>query len=429
MHVLDIIAKKRDGLVLDNDEIDFIIEGYTAGTIPDYQMSAWLMAVYLRGLNTEEIVALTKAMTASGEQLDLSAVAGIKVDKHSTGGVADTTTLVLAPLVAAAGVKVAKMSGRGLGFTGGTIDKLEAIPGFRTDLSIEEFTENLKIHNVALMGQTAQLAPADGKIYALRDVTGTVASIGLIASSIMSKKIAAGADRIVLDVKVGSGAFMRSKEEAQLLAKTMVLIGNEMGRKTIAVLTNMDEPLGQAIGNTLEVEEAIAVLQGKGPEQLRRACLELGSYMLLLANAAQDFDSAYAKLTGLLDSGVAFDKFQEFIKAQGGKLSLPLPKAKHAVDLQIGKEGYIGKIDTAKLGYAAMRLGAGREYKGQQIDLQAGIMLHCRVGDKVNTGSVLATLYTNDESRIIEAKKLITEAVYITTAEAERLPLTLGVIQ
>ncbi|SFL81016.1 pyrimidine-nucleoside phosphorylase [Pelosinus propionicus] len=433
MRVLDVITKKRDGLVLTDLEIKYLIHAYTNNEIPDYQMAAWLMAIFFKGMTMEETASLTMAMAMSGTMIDLSAVSGIKVDKHSTGGVADTTTLVLAPLVAAAGVPVAKMSGRGLGFTGGTIDKLDAIAGFKSALKPDEFIHNLQNHNVAIIGQSADIAPADGKIYALRDVTATIESIPLIASSIMSKKIAAGADKILLDVKVGNGAFMKSMKDAVRLAETMVHIGQLVGRETRAVLSSMEEPLGQAIGNSLEVEEAIAILDGRGEQALRHVCLFLGAQMLNMAGIESDVKIGYETLNGLIKNKAALHKFKEFVIAQGGDADVicnpkALPQAKIETKVICSEEGYIQKIDAAKLGYCAMRLGAGREYKGQEIDLSAGILLGKRIGDRIEKGQIICTIYANNEAKIKEVHSLLLDAIKINNKPVPKTNLILGVV-
>uniref|UniRef100_UPI000AC6B825 pyrimidine-nucleoside phosphorylase n=1 Tax=Thermoanaerobacter thermocopriae TaxID=29350 RepID=UPI000AC6B825 len=405
MRMYDLIMKKRDGGVLTKEEINFIISSYTKDYIPDYQMSALAMAIYFRGMTPEETAHLTMAMAYSGDVMDLSAIKGIKVDKHSTGGVADTTTLVLAPMVAACGAPVAKMSGRGLGHTGGTIDKLESIPGMRVELSEEEFIDNVNKYGIAIIGQTKNLTPADKKLYALRDVTATVDSIPLIASSIMSKKIAAGADGIVLDVKVGRGAFMKDLERAKALAKLMVDIGNSVGRKTVAHVTNMDYPLGLAIGNALEIVEAIHVLKGYGSKDLLEVCMLLGSDMLQIAGVAKDDKEARIKLKEALDSGKALQKFKEFIKAQGGDervvddVSL-LPQAKYVRPWIADRNVYIKDLMALELGLIAMKLGAGREKKEDKIDLAVGIMLGGKVGDIIRKGEPIATIYANDESKL-----------------------------
>ncbi len=434
MRVVDIILDKRDGRELTGAEIEELIALYTKDAIPDYQMAAFLMAVFFRGMTAAETAALTLAMAKSGETVDLGAVTGVKVDKHSTGGVADTTTLVLAPLVAAAGVPVAKMSGRGLGFTGGTIDKLEAIPGFRTALSGEEFLANLGRIGVAITGQTEGIAPADGKLYALRDVTGTIESIPLIASSIMSKKIAAGADKILLDVKTGSGAFMKTPEQAFRLAETMVGIGTLVGRETMAVISTMHEPLGLAVGNSLEVAEAIDILSGTGgAPELREVCLTLGAHMLVMAGKAAGFTAGYAELAALLDSKAALAKFAALVAAQGGNADiitnralLPLATVRHTVVCPT--DGIVQSVDAARIGYAAMILGAGREYKGQQIDLGAGLVVHCRIGDSLAKGQPLATLYTANPAKIAAAETAVTAAVAVGPEKADRQKLILGTV-
>jgi pyrimidine-nucleoside phosphorylase len=421
----DLIMKKRDGGVLTKEEIDFIISSYTKDYIPDYQMSALAMAIYFRGMTPEETAHLTMAMAYSGDVMDLSAIKGIKVDKHSTGGVADTTTLVLAPMVAACGAPVAKMSGRGLGHTGGTIDKLESIPGMRVELSEEEFIDNVNKYGIAIIGQTKNLTPADKKLYALRDVTATVDSIPLIASSVMSKKIAAGADAIVLDVKVGRGAFMKDLESAKALAKLMVDIGNSVGRKTVAHVTNMDYPLGLAIGNALEIIEAVQVLKGHGSKDLLEVCMLLGSDMLQIAGVAKDDTEARAKLKEALDSGKALQKFKEFIKAQGGDervvddFSL-LPQAKYVRPWIADRDVYIKDMMALDLGLVAMKLGAGRERKEDKIDLAVGIMLGGKVGDIVRKGEPIATIYANDEGKAEWALNEIKKYILLSDEPVER---------
>jgi pyrimidine-nucleoside phosphorylase len=433
MRIVDLITKKRDHYSLTDHELVQLIDDYTNDRIPDYQMAAFLMAVYLNGMSYQETAALTLAMANSGATIDLSGIPGIKVDKHSTGGVADTTTLILAPLVAAAGVPVAKMSGRGLGFTGGTIDKLESIPGFRTTLAHHEFIANVKRHQLAITGQSIDVAPADGKIYALRDVTATVESIPLIASSIMSKKIAAGADKILLDVKVGSGAFMKDLGAAVELAETMVKIGEIVGRDTKAILTSMEEPLGLAIGNSLEVKEAIDVLSGSYQGDLREVCLILGSHMLQLAGVAQDVKAGYQVLQQLLDQGIALKKFTEFIQAQGGISKVTdqpdlMPQATYCEDIVSLATGYVQKIDVAKVGYIATILGAGREYKGQSIDLTAGILMRCRIGDFIRDNQPLATFYGNDYGKFTEASKLLQQSIIIGNTAVTKPKLILGFV-
>jgi len=425
MRMYDLIMKKRDGGVLTKEEIDFIISSYTKDYLPDYQMSALAMAIYFRGMTPEETAHLTMAMAYSGDVMDLSAIKGIKVDKHSTGGVADTTTLVLAPMVAACGAPVAKMSGRGLGHTGGTIDKLESIPGMRIELSEEEFTDNVNKYGIAIIGQTKNLTPADKKLYALRDVTATVDSIPLIASSVMSKKIAAGADAIVLDVKVGRGAFMKDLESAKALAKLMVDIGNSVGRKTVAHVTNMDYPLGLAIGNALEIIEAVQVLKGHGSKDLLEVCMLLGSDMLQIAGVAKDDTEARAKLKEVLDSGKALQKFKEFIKAQGGDervvddVSL-LPQAKYVRPWIADRNVYIKDLMALELGLIAMKLGAGREKKEDKIDLAVGIMLGGKVGDIIRKGEPIATIYANDESKLEWAFDEIKKYILLSDEPVER---------
>ncbi len=425
MRMYDLIMKKRDGGVLTKEEIDFIISSYTKDYLPDYQMSALAMAIYFRGMTPEETAHLTMAMAYSGDVMDLSAIKGIKVDKHSTGGVADTTTLVLAPMVAACGAPVAKMSGRGLGHTGGTIDKLESIPGMRVELSEEEFIDNVNKYGIAIIGQTKNLTPADKKLYALRDVTATVDSIPLIASSVMSKKIAAGADAIVLDVKVGRGAFMKDLESAKALAKLMVDIGNSVRRKTVAHVTNMDYPLGLAIGNALEIIEAVQVLKGHGSKDLLEVCMLLGSDMLQIAGVAKDDTEARAKLKEALDSGKALQKFKEFIKAQGGDervvddFSL-LPQAKYVRPWIADRDVYIKDMMALDLGLVAMKLGAGREKKEDKIDLAVGIMLGGKVGDIVRKGEPIATIYANDEGKAEWALNEIKKYILLSDEPVER---------
>ncbi|WP_316273896.1 pyrimidine-nucleoside phosphorylase [Bacillus halotolerans] len=403
MRMVDIIIKKQNGKELTTEEIQFFVNGYTDGSIPDYQASALAMAIFFQDMSDRERADLTMAMVNSGETIDLSAIEGIKVDKHSTGGVGDTTTLVLAPLVAALDVPVAKMSGRGLGHTGGTIDKLEAIDGFHVELSKEEFIKLVNRDKVAVIGQSGNLTPADKKLYALRDVTGTVNSIPLIASSIMSKKIAAGADAIVLDVKTGAGAFMKTEEDAAELAKAMVRIGNKVGRQTMAVISDMSQPLGFAIGNALEVKEAIDTLKGEGPEDLHELVLTLGSQMVVLAKKAGTLDEARAKLEEVMKNGKALEKFKDFLKNQGGDSSIvddpsKLPQAAYHIDVPAKEAGVVSEIVADEIGVAAMLLGAGRATKEDEIDLAVGIMLRKKVGDKVEKGEPLVTLFANREN-------------------------------
>ncbi|MEC2133727.1 pyrimidine-nucleoside phosphorylase [Bacillus subtilis] len=403
MRMVDIIIKKQNGKELTTEEIQFFVNGYTDGSIPDYQASALAMAIFFQDMSDRERADLTMAMVNSGETIDLSAIEGIKVDKHSTGGVGDTTTLVLAPLVAALDVPVAKMSGRGLGHTGGTIDKLEAIDGFHVELTKDAFIKLVNRDKVAVIGQSGNLTPADKKLYALRDVTGTVNSIPLIASSIMSKKIAAGADAIVLDVKTGAGAFMKTEEDAAELAKAMVRIGNNVGRQTMAVISDMSQPLGFAIGNALEVKEAIDTLKGEGPEDLHELVLTLGSQMVVLAKKADTLDEARAKLEEVMKNGKALEKFKDFLKNQGGDSSIvddpsKLPQAAYQIDVPAKEAGVVSEIVADEIGVAAMLLGAGRATKEDEIDLAVGIMLRKKVGDKVEKGEPLVTLYANREN-------------------------------
>lgn len=402
MRMVDLIEKKRDGQVLSNDELQFIIDGYTDGSIPDYQMSALLMTIFYEDMTDEEITKLTLAMAHSGDVIDLSSLKGIKVDKHSTGGVGDTTTLILAPLVASVGATVAKMSGRGLGHTGGTLDKLEAIPGFQVELSDEDFVRIVNDSNVAVIGQSGNLAPADKKLYALRDVTATVDSIPLIASSIMSKKIAAGADAIVLDVTTGEGAFMKNLDDARRLAKTMVRIGKLANRNTMAVISDMSQPLGEAIGNSLEVVEAIETLKGEGPADLLEMVYVLGSQMVVLAEKADTLEEAREMLEEALQSGRALDKFREMIRNQGGDDSVidhpeQLLTAKYQFELPAKTTGVVNELVANEIGIAAMILGAGRKTKEDAIDFAVGLKLHKKVGDPVTAGESLLTIYANQE--------------------------------
>lgn len=403
MRFYDLLLKKRNGGELSDDEISYIVEGYVHGEIPDYQMSAFCMAVYSQGMTRQETTAFTMAMARSGDVLDLSCIPGIKVDKHSTGGVGDKTTLVLGPLVAAGGVPVAKMSGRGLGHTGGTLDKLASIPGFSCEVPPEQFIQQVKSIGIAVVGQTGDLAPADKKLYALRDVTATVDSIPLIASSIMSKKLAAGADALVLDVKVGRGAFMSNEEDARALAETMVSIGKDAGKQVVAYLTRMDQPLGLAVGNALEVREAIETLQGNGPGDLVELCTALGAEMLVLGRKADNLAEAREKITDFLQTGKAFAKLMDMVKAQGGNpkvLEDPslLPVGDDIVPIKAETDGYVTMVDSLAIGLGSMRLGAGRERKDDEIDLGAGILLNKKVGDPVRQGEVLATLFCSSRS-------------------------------
>lgn len=426
MRMVDIIEKKRDGQELTTAEINFFIEGYTKGEIPDYQASALAMAIYFQDMNDRERADLTRAMVESGDTIDLSAIDGVKVDKHSTGGVGDTTTLVLAPLVASLGVPVAKMSGRGLGHTGGTIDKLESIAGFHVELTREQFIDLVNRDKVAVIGQSGNLTPADKKLYALRDVTGTVNSIPLIASSIMSKKIAAGADAIVLDVKTGDGAFMKTQEDAEELAHAMVRIGNHVGRKTIAIISDMSQPLGFAIGNALEVKEAIETLQGKGPKDLTELVLTLGSQMVILAGKAKTSEEAKEMLLDAIHSGKALAKFKEFLANQGGDTSIvddltKLPQAKYKIELPAKQSGYISRMVADEIGVASMILGAGRATKEDVIDLAVGLVLHKKVGNKVEEGESILTIYSNREN-VEDVKQKLYDNIFIAdTATAPTL--------
>ncbi|MFW3459333.1 pyrimidine-nucleoside phosphorylase [Staphylococcus caprae] len=403
MRMVDIIEKKRDGHALSKEEIEFFIKGYTKGDIPDYQASSLAMAIFFQDMNEEERAAMTMAMVNSGDRIDLSQIHGTKVDKHSTGGVGDTTTLVLAPLVASVGVPVAKMSGRGLGHTGGTIDKLDSVKGFNVEISEEDFIKLVNDNQVAVIGQSGNLTPADKKLYALRDVTGTVNSIPLIASSIMSKKIAAGADAIVLDVKTGSGAFMKTLEDAEALAHAMVSIGNNVGRNTMAIISDMSQPLGRAIGNALELQEAIDTLKGQGPDDLTELVLTLGSQMVVLAGKASTLDEARQLLESAIQTGQALEKFKTFISNQGGDASIvdhpeQLPRARYQIHLQAQKDGMITEMIANEIGVASMMLGAGRQTKEDVIDLGVGIVLNKKVGDRVTKGDSILTIHSNKEN-------------------------------
>jgi len=427
MRMVDMILKKRDGGVLTQEEIAFIINGYTKGEIPDYQIAAWLMAVYFQGMDDHETAWLTEVMAKSGDQVDLSSIPGIKVDKHSTGGVGDKTTLIVAPVVAACGVPVAKMSGRGLGHTGGTVDKLESIPGFRTVLKKEEFLRIVREQGLCVIGQSGNIAPADKLLYALRDVTATVDNISLIASSVMSKKIAAGADAIVLDVKTGCGAFMKTMEDALQLAKTMVAIGDKVGRKTVALITNMDIPLGYAIGNSLEVIEAAETLKGNGPEDLTEVCLELAANMLFLAKKGT-LEECRGLAGKALSSGAALDRMKAMIAAQGGDPSVLDDPAVFGCapivhPVCAAKNGFITAMKTDQCGIAAMVLGAGRETKGAAIDHQAGILLLKKIGEAVAAGEVIAQLHTSSEASVAQAEKILLAAIAIGPEKPAPQPL------
>lgn len=433
MRMYDLIKKKRDGGILTEQEIAYMIQGYTNGKIPDYQMSAMMMAMYYQGLNEKETLSLTMEMAHSGELLDLSAIHGVKVDKHSTGGVGDKTSLALTPMAAACGVKVAKMSGRGLGHTGGTIDKLESFAGFRTDITTEQFLSQVNRIGVAIMGQTADLAPADKKLYALRDVTATVDQMSLIASSIMSKKLAAGADAIVLDVKTGSGAFMKKEEDAEALAREMVRIGNGAGRKTTAVITDMDQPLGFAVGNALEVREAINTLSGNGPEDFLELCLTLGSHMLLAAGKADSEKQAREKLRGVIADGSALKKLADFVAAQGGDADMVyhperLPRAAFTESVCAGSDGYISRIICDEVGICSLMLGGGRETKEDVIDLSVGIVFHKKKGDAVQSGDVVVTLHANDKEKLAAAKNRLLRAIAVSAEPVSKVPLIKRVI-
>ncbi|PTX50877.1 pyrimidine-nucleoside phosphorylase [Melghirimyces profundicolus] len=418
MQTVEIIRKKRDGNDLSTEEIRHLIQGYVKGRIPDYQLSAWAMAVYFTGMSTRETADLTLEMVRSGEQVDLSAIEGVKVDKHSTGGVGDTTTLVLAPLVAAAGVPVAKLSGRGLGHTGGTIDKLESFSGFDTSMTTEAFVRQVNQLGLAVMGQTADLTPADKQLYALRDVTATVDSIPLIASSIMSKKIAAGANAIVLDVKTGNGAFMKEEEQAIELARAMVEIGSRIGRRTVAFISDMNQPLGRAIGNALEVKEAIDTLKGDGPADLTRLCLALGAQMVILAGKADTPGEAEKRLEDAIADGSALELFRRFVKAQGGDARAvddpdSLPGADVRLEVAAPSDGIVATMDAEAIGLCAMQLGAGRERKGDSIDHGVGIVLSKKTGEAVRRGETLATLYANDPDKAEQVKGRFLNAIEI----------------
>ena len=428
MRMYDVILKKRNNLELNKEEIDFFINGFTEGTIPDYQASALLMAIYFNGMNKRETADLTMAMAKSGDRLDLSKINGIKVDKHSTGGVGDKTTILLAPMVASCGVPVAKMSGRGLGHTGGTIDKLESIPGFSVSIPEEQFINNVNKLGLALVAQTGCLAPADKKIYALRDVTTTVDSIPLIASSIMSKKIASGADAIVLDVKVGDGAFMKDEESATLLAREMVKIGNNVGVKTIAVISDMNQPLGYAVGNSLEIIEAINTLKGNGPLDLLELCFALGSNMLLLAKRVDTLEEGRALLKENIDNGNALNKLKEFVLAQGGDVSYiddtsKFESAKYKIEVIAESNGMVTKINAQEVGIIAMEIGAGRATKEDKIDLSVGIVFNKKCSDKVKEGDILAVIYANDKGKGEKARQKLLKNIIIGDSLEKDIPL------
>lgn len=434
MRMYDLIMKKRNGGTLDPEEIRFMIRHYTDGEIPDYQMSAMMMAIYFRGMNEEETLNLTMAMAESGEMLNLHAIHGIKVDKHSTGGVGDKTSLALTPMVAACGIPVAKMSGRGLGHTGGTIDKLESFPGFSTSIDSERFIRQVNEIGIAIMGQTKDLAPADKKLYALRDVTATVDNMSLIASSIMSKKLASGADAIVLDVKTGSGAFMKSEEDAFALAREMVRIGNGAGRHTTAVVSDMDQPLGYAVGNALEVREAIDTLMGKGPEDFLELCLTLGSEMVVAGKKADSTEEARKMLLEKLEDGSALDKLAQFVRAQGGDDSYvyhpdKLPVAEKVYEVKAEKDGFLSHIDCDEVGICSLILGGGRETKESPIDLSVGLILNAKTGAAIHKGDTLATLYGNDEHKLQEAACRYLHACHISDTCGPQTPFIKGIIR
>ena len=431
MNILDIISKKRDQKELSKEEIEYFIKNYTNGNIADYQAAALVMAIYLNGMTKEETTYLTIAMANSGDVLDLSEL-GIVVDKHSTGGVGDKITLILMPIMAALGVVVAKMSGRGLGFTGGTADKLESIPGYRTNISEEEFRNNVKEIGISLITQTANLAPADKKLYALRDTISCTDSIPLIASSIMSKKIAAGANKVVLDVTCGRGAFMKNKEEAVKLSKVMKQIGELAGKETICIITNMNEPLGNAVGNSLEMIETIKSLKGNMPEDVKEVVLELGSYILKLAGKGEDIEKNKIEIENCVNSGKAYKKFVELIHRQGGDISYcenieKFEKARYQESITF-EEGYISKIDAEKIGKIACYLGAGRIKKEDKIDMSAGIIVNKKVGDYTKKEDIVATLYSNSKEKIEEAKETIKQAITITDKQVEKEKMILGII-
>ena len=430
MRIVDLIIKKREGGEHSREELQFIIDGYLAGTIGEEQISAWLMAVYFRGMSEAETATFTDIMQHSGDVLTYEDVSDIIVDKHSTGGVGDKTTLVVAPLVAASGVPIAKLSGRGLGFTGGTLDKLESIPGLSVDVSGDAFRTQLDDIGIVVAGQTANLVPADKKLYALRDITGTIESIPLIASSIMSKKLASGANKIVLDVKFGSGAFMQEPERAKALAKAMVKIGNALDRQTVAVLSNMDQPLGYAVGNTLEVQEAIDTLRGQGPADFTELCLTLAGRMIFLGGRADSPEEGHEKAQALLANGAALDKFYQLVEAQSGSLEHGLPKAEFTVPVKAAVSGIVQAIDAKTIGHSSMLLGAGRETKQSIIDPTAGIILRKKVGDAVQEGEVIAELHYNTPyaERLDAAAEAVQNAYQIGDSQPETLPLILDII-
>ncbi len=441
MNTVDIITKKRNGGMLDPEEIKYLVDGYTCGDIPDYQMSAFLMAVYFCGMNREETVVLTRCMQLSGDTVDLSGVKGVKVDKHSTGGVGDKTTLIVGPIAAACGVPVAKMSGRGLGFTGGTIDKLESIPGLRTAMEEKDFIDQVNTRGIAVIGQTGHIAPADKKIYALRDVTATVENLSLITSSIMSKKLAAGSDAILLDVKCGRGAFMKSQEEAEKLASLMVDIGNDSGKRTMAVISDMEQPLGCAVGNSLEVQEAIDVLKCQGPEDITELSVELAGIMVYLSdvlsteglNAEEGIAAGRQTAQKALRSGKALEKFRSFVEGQGGDPAITedyslMSQSSATIDVKSDKSGYMTALDAMKIGIASQHTGAGRQRKEDDIDLSAGILLRRKCGDEVKRGDVLCTLYGDDEEKLQAAASEAAEAFAIGDTKPPKAALIKKII-
>ena len=428
IRAIDVIRKKRDGRELSRYEIDSLVNAYTAGDIPDYQVSAWLMAVVLRGMTRPETAALTDAMLHSGDVLDFSSISARKVDKHSTGGVGDKTSLVLAPLAAAAGVAVPMISGRGLGHTGGTLDKLEAIPGFNVNLPVAQFRRILETCGCAMIGQTAEIAPADRKLYALRDVTGTVESPYLICASIMSKKLAEGIDALVLDVKTGSGAFMKTEDDAAFLAELMVETGERMGKEVVALITDMDQPLGSMIGNALEVVEVVEVLRGEGPEDLRQLCLELAGWMLHLGGVSATVEDGKRQSEKLISSGKALDRFRQMVELQGGDpraIDDPgkLPQAQHTMTISSPRGGYLASLKCEQIGTACVVLGGGRERKEDSVDPAVGIVLHKKIGDAVSTGEPLATIYYNSEARAHRVGELLQESYQIADSRVEKRPL------
>ncbi len=434
MKIVNLIVKKRESEVLTKEEIDFFIDAYTKGEITDYQAAALLMSIMLNGMNSQETTDLTLAMANSGDILDLSGIVDVAVDKHSTGGVGDKTTLVVGPIAAACGLPVGKMSGRGLGFSGGTLDKMESITGYRTDLTTEEFLDQLKNKKIVLAGQSADLAPADGKLYALRDVTGTVPSMPLIASSIMSKKIAAGAQKIVLDVKLGNGAFMENLEEARELAEIMVKIGKLAGRETVAVLSDMNQPLGHAVGNALEVVEAIETLQGGGPEDFVGHCHEIGIHMLMLGGVADSEEEAREKVLGVISDGSAWEMFKVLVVSQGGDVkeiedTRLLPKAEFIETVKSSRDGYIAEVNARKIGELSVNMGAGREKKGDPVDHAVGVVVHTKVGDKVQEGDPLFTIHVNKENLIELAKNEMMDAYKFSDSKVKPLPLFYGVVK